>query len=120
MAALKSVCFQSKDLYLSLQKDMKSDDQNSVIRVDGGMSQNNLMMQYLSDLLQVNVERPVIQETTIMGAAYLAGLQCGIYKSIDDLKELWKTDLVFEPSNKVDKVNDDYDHWKEIIMKEIG
>ena len=119
MAALKSVCFQSKDLYLSLQKDMKSDDQNSVLRVDGGMSQNNLMMQYLADLLQVNVERPVIQETTVMGAAYLAGLQCGIYKSIDDLKELWKTDSVFEPSNKNNKVNDDYDHWLEIIKKEI-
>ena len=120
LAALKSVCFQSKDLYLSLQKDMKSDDQNSVLRVDGGMSQNNLMMQYLADLLQVNVERPVIQETTVMGAAYLAGLQCGIYKSIDDLKELWKTDYVFEPSSKNKKVNDDYGRWIEIIKKEIS
>ena len=119
MAALKSVCFQSKDLYLSLQKDMASNDQNSVIRVDGGMSQNNLMMQYLADLLQINVERPVIQETTVMGAAFLAGLQHGIYKSIDDLKELWKTDCVFEPSSKNKKVNDDYGRWIEIIKKEI-
>lgn len=119
LAALKSVCFQSKDLYLSLQKDMVGDDLNSVIRVDGGMSQNNLMMQYLADLLEINVERPVIQETTVMGAAYLAGLQHGIYKSIDDLKELWKTDCVFEPSSKNKKVNDDYDHWIEIIKKEI-
>ena len=119
MAALKSVCFQSKDLYLSLQKDMANDDLNSVIRVDGGMSQNNLMMQYLADLLQINVERPVIQETTVMGAAYLAGLQHGIYKSIDDLKELWKTDCVFEPSSKNKKVNDDYGRWIEIIKKEI-
>ena len=119
MAALKSVCFQSKDLYLSLQKDMANDDLNSVIRVDGGMSQNNLMMQYLADLLQINVERPVIQETTVMGAAYLAGLQHGIYKSIDDLKELWKTDCVFEPSSKSEKANDDYGRWIEIIKKEI-
>jgi glycerol kinase len=119
MAALKSVCFQSKDLYLSLQKDMANNDKNSVIRVDGGMSQNNLMMQYLADLLQINVERPVIQETTVMGAAFLAGLQHGIYKSIDDLKELWKTDCVFEPSSKNKKVNDDYGRWIEIIKKEI-
>ena len=119
MAALKSVCFQSKDLYLSLQKDMANNDQNSVIRVDGGMSQNNLMMQYLADLLQINVERPVIQETTVMGAAFLAGLQHGIYKSIDDLKELWKTDYIFEPSSKNKKVNDDYGRWIEIIKKEI-
>ena len=119
LAALKSVCFQSKDLYLSLQKDMASDDLNSVMRVDGGMSQNNLMMQYLADLLQINVERPVIQETTVVGAAYLAGLQHGIYKSIDDLKELWKTDCVFEPSSKNKKVNDDYGRWIEIIQKEI-
>ena len=75
LAALKSVCFQSKDLYLSLQKDMASNDQNSVIRVDGGMSQNNLMMQYLAALLQIKVDSPVIQETTVMGAAFLAGLQ---------------------------------------------
>lgn len=119
LAALKSVCFQSKDLYLSLQKDTASDDLNSVIRVDGGMSQNNLMMQYLADLLQINVERPVIQETTVMGAAYLAGLQHGTYKSIDDLRELWKTDCVFEPSSKNEKANDDYGRWIEIIKKEI-
>ena len=119
LAALKSVCFQSKDLYLSLQKDTASDDQNSIIRVDGGMSQNNLMMQYLADLLQINVERPVIQETTVMGAAYLAGLQHGTYKSIDDLRELWKTDCVFEPSSKNEKANDDYGRWIEIIKKEI-
>ena len=119
MAALKSVCFQSKDLYLSLQKDMANDELNSVIRVDGGMSQNNLMMQYLADLLQINVERPVIQETTVMGAAYLAELQHGIYKSIDDLRELWKTDYVFEPSSKNKKVNDDYGRWIEIIKREI-
>ena len=119
LAALKSVCFQSKDLYLSLQKDTASDDQNSIIRVDGGMSQNNLMMQYLADLLQINVERPVIQETTVMGAAYLAGLQHGTYKSIDDLRELWKTDCVFEPSSKNEQANDDYGRWIEIIKKEI-
>ena len=120
MAALKSVCFQSKDLYLSLQKDMRNNSDISVIRVDGGMSRNNLMMQYLSDLLQTKVERPTIQETTVMGAAYLAGLQNGIYKSIEELGDLWKTERVFVPSNKNEKVNEDYERWTETIEREMN
>ena len=120
MAALKSVCFQSKDLYLSLQKDMRNNADISVIRVDGGMSRNNLMMQYLSDLLQTKVERPTIQETTVMGAAYLAGLQNGIYKSIEELEDLWKTERVFEPSNKNEKANEDYKRWTATIEREMN
>ena len=120
LAALKSVCFQSKDLYLSLQKDMRNNSDISVIRVDGGMSRNNLMMQYLSDLLQTKVERPTIQETTVMGAAYLAGLQNGIYKSIEELGDLWKTERVFVPSNKNEKANEDYERWTETIQREMN
>ena len=120
MAALKSVCFQSKDLYLSLQKDIRNNSDISVIRVDGGMSRNNLMMQYLSDLLQTKVERPTIQETTVMGAAYLAGLQNGIYKSIEELGDLWKTERVFEPSNKNEKANEDYKRWTATIEREMN
>ena len=120
LAALKSVCFQSKDLYLSLQKDMRNNSDISVIRVDGGMSRNNLMMQYLSDLLQTKVERPTIQETTVMGAAYLAGLQNGIYKSIEELEDLWKTERVFEPSNKNEKANEDYKRWTATIEREMN
>ena len=120
MAALKSVCFQSKDLYLSLQKDIRNNSDISVIRVDGGMSRNNLMMQYLSDLLQTKVERPTIQETTVMGAAYLAGLQNGIYKSIEELGDLWKTERVFVPSNKNKKANEDYERWTETIEREMN
>ena len=120
MGALKSVCFQSKDLYLSLQKDMSNNSVISVMRVDGGMSRNNLMMQYLSDLLQTKVERPTIQETTVMGAAYLAGLQNGIYKSIEELGDLWKTERVFVPSNKNKKANEDYERWTETIEREMN
>lgn len=120
MAALKSVCFQSKDLFLSLQKDLSINIDNCIMRVDGGMSQNNLMMQYLSDLLEVPVERPVIQETTLMGAAYLAGIACGLYKSIDELADLWKTDYIFEPSKNNRKTSEDYRRWLDIIEKEIN
>ena len=118
LAALKSICFQSKDLFICLQKDMNNTASNYIMRVDGGMSQNNLMMQYLTDLLQVPVERPVIQETTVMGAAFLAGLQYGLYKSIDELKNLWKTDHIFEPSSKKEQLDEEYNHWLQIIEKE--
>ena len=118
LAALKSICFQSKDLFICLQKDMNETASNYIMRVDGGMSQNNLMMQYLTDLLQVPVERPVIQETTVMGAAFLAGLQYGLYKSIDELKNLWKTDHLFEPRSKKEQLDEEYNHWLQIIEKE--
>ena len=118
MAALKSVCFQSKDLFLCLKKDMKDTSSQYVMRVDGGMSQNNLMIQYLSDLLQVPIERPMIQETTVMGVAFLAGLQFGLYKSIAELRDLWKTDQVFEPIFGGEQANEEYDHWLEIIKRE--
>ena len=78
------------------------------------------MMQYLSDLLQTKVERPTIQETTVMGAAYLAGLQNGIYKSIEELGDLWKTERVFVPSNKNKKANEDYERWTETIEREMN
>ena len=118
LAALKSICFQSKDLFICLQKDMNNTFSNYIMRVDGGMSENNLMMQYLSDLLQVPVERPVIQETTIMGAAFLAGLQYGLYKSVDELKDLWKTNHLFEPRSNKEQLDEEYNHWLQIIEKE--
>ena len=120
MAALKSVCFQSKDLYLSLQKDMANDDLNSVIRVDGGMSQNNLMMQYLADLLQINVERPVIQETTALGVAFFAGLQVGEFKSLNEIKYKWKKDAIFSPKISKKLRNNLLQGWQQAIRKTLA
>ena len=119
LAALKSVCFQSKDLLICFNKDMKVDRENMIMRVDGGMSQNDLMIQFLSDVLRIPVERPVIQETTIMGAAFLAGLQFGMYKSIADLCNLWKTDQVFEPIMSKDQADSEYSSWLKVVKKLI-
>ena len=91
-----------------------------VMRVDGGMSRNNLMMQFLSDILRIKIERPVNQESTATGAAYLAGLQSGLYKDIADLKELWKTDKVFEPNKSKDHLDDEYEGWTKIINSLIN
>ena len=120
LAGLKSICFQTEDLFNCLIKDTGMETKDFVMRVDGGMSRNNLMMQYLSDILRIKIERPVNQESTATGAAYLAGLQSGLYKNIAELEYLWKTDKVFEPTNLKDQVNDEYNHWLDIIKKEIG
>ena len=118
-AALKSVCFQSKDLLLCFLKDSLIDENSMTMKVDGGMSKNDLMMQFLSDILRVRIERPVIQETTVMGAAFLAGIFSGMYKSIDELKDLWNTDRVFEPKISEDHANDLYNDWLKVIKNEV-
>ena len=120
LAALKSICFQTKDLFNCLIKDTGIETNNFVMRVDGGMSKNNFMMQYLSDILGIKIERPVNQESTATGAAYLAGLQSGLYKDIADLKELWKTDTVFEPNKSKDHLDDEYEGWTKIINSLIN
>ena len=120
LAALKSICFQTKDLFNCLIKDTGIETKDFVMRVDGGMSKNNFMMQYLSDILDIKIERPANQESTATGAAYLAGLQSGLYKDIADLKELWKTDKVFEPNKSQEHLDDEYEGWTNIINNLIN
>ena len=79
-----------------MQKDAGVEFSN--LKVDGGASNNNLLMQIQADLLNVKVIRPKITETTALGAAFLAGLATGFWKSTDDLKKLWKEDQSFEPN----------------------
>ncbi len=94
-AALESVCFQTMDLFNAIKSDGASLD---TVRVDGGMVKNNWLSQTLSDILNVPVQRPMQTETTALGAAYLAGLQCGIYQSLDDLTANWQQDQAFTPN----------------------
>jgi len=120
MAALKSICFQTRDLFECLLKDTNYTREKFVIRVDGGMTRNNMMMQFLSDILQVKIERPVNQESTAIGAAYLAGIFAGIYKDVADVEKLWKTDQIFEPKISIDHADQFYDGWKKTIERLIG
>jgi len=94
-AALESVCFQTMDLFDAIKSDGANLD---TVRVDGGMVKNNWLTQTLSDILNVPVQRPMQTETTALGAAYLAGLQCGIYTSLDDLTSNWQQEQAFSPS----------------------
>ncbi len=93
-ATLEAVCYQTRDLFEAMADDGIVP---KALKVDGGMVANNWVMQFLSDTLNLEVDRPAVAETTALGAAYLAGLQHGIYKSLDDIKENWKLDRSFTP-----------------------
>ena len=120
-AALKSICFQTKDLLESLKLDLGEEIQDDMtMRVDGGMSNNNWMMQFLADILNIKVERPVNSETTVMGAAYLAGLKVGFFNNFRDIEDLWKSDRVFIPNMDDEERNSIYMGWKKTVNNLIG
>ncbi len=95
-AALEAVCYQTSDLLSA----MKADGAGEIteLRVDGGMSANGWLMQFLADILAIPVTRPEVTETTALGAAYLAGLQAGMFRGLDDLTARWQRDEGFEPT----------------------
>ena len=92
-AALLSVCYQTKDLMMAIAADGVT---LSSFRVDGGMANNNYMLQKLADLLNCEVHRPVVAETTALGAAYVAGLQAGLFSSLEEIAGKWQLDRSFQ------------------------
>jgi len=92
-ATLESVCYQTSDLFQAMRDDGAA---LTVVRVDGGMVNNNWLTGFLADILDISVQRPKQTETTALGAAYLAGLQCGLYSSTDDLVANWQLDKEFK------------------------
>ena len=94
-AALDGIAFQTYDIAQAMAKDM--DAPLKELKVDGGASRNNLLMQHQADLLGITVVRPKITETTALGAAYLAGLAVGFWNNIDEIKNQWQVERTFEP-----------------------
>ena len=94
-AALESIAYQVSDIVFAMQRD--SGSVLTRLRVDGGASANNFLMQFQSDLLNCRVERPQVVETTALGAAYLAGLQTGYWADVQDIRRNAQTDTVFLP-----------------------
>ncbi len=93
-ATLQAVAYQTRDLFDAMADDGMAP---SVIRVDGGMVGNDWFLQFLSDILDLRVERPTNVESTVLGAAYLAALQCGLIDDLQQASHLWRCDAVFEP-----------------------
>jgi glycerol kinase len=98
-AALESVCYQTHDLWAAMRADWPdAASANTVLRVDGGMAVSDWTMQRLADLLDAPVDRPVIQETTALGAAYLAGLSAGVYPEPARFADSWRLERRFKPN----------------------
>ncbi len=96
-AALEGIAFQTMDIVGAMEKD--AGVKLSELKVDGGASRNNLMMQFQADVLGTSVIRPKVTETTAMGACYLAGLAVGYWSSLDEIKAQWQAERVFTPSD---------------------
>jgi len=114
-AALEAACFQSRDVIEAMQADLASPLLD--LRVDGGMTANNLMLQIQADVLGIPVHRPVITETTALGAAYLAGLDAGIWRSVQEIAAHWRIERTFEPAISVDQREFLYAGWKRAVER---
>ena len=95
-AALEGIAFQTMDIVRAMERD--AGVKLAELKVDGGASANNLMMQFQADVLDTTVVRPRVVETTAMGAAYLAGLAVGFWGSLEEIKQQWQADRTFTPT----------------------
>ena len=114
-AGLQSVCYQTRDLQECMLDDVAINCAN--LRVDGGMVSNNWVMQFLSDMLGVKVDRPRVLETTALGVAYLAGLHIGWYESLDEISELWHCERTFAPEMAEEQRERLYAGWLEAVER---
>ncbi len=112
-AAIESIAFQSRDLLKSMEADAGLPIKE--VRVDGGATVNNQLMQFQSDILGSNVIRPQVTETTALGAAFLAGLAVGFWSGVNELQEFWQKDREFTPSMNDEKRNDLQKNWKKAV-----
>jgi len=112
-ATLESLAYQTKDVLSAMESD--SGIALKTLRVDGGAVKNNFLMQFQSDILNVPVQRPIVNETTALGAAYLAGLAVGYWENQDEIAKQWAVDRTFEPQMSEEERNKLYDGWKKAV-----
>jgi glycerol kinase len=112
-ATLESLAYQTKDVLTAMEKD--SGISLKALRVDGGAVKNNFLMQFQSDILNVPVERPVVNETTALGAAYLAGLAVGYWNNCEEIASQWNLDRSFEPTMSEQERTNLYEGWKKAV-----
>jgi glycerol kinase len=114
-AVLEAAAFQTREVVDAMEKD--SGVPLSVLRTDGGMVENELLMQFQADILGRTVVRPAVKETTALGAAYAAGLATGFYSSIDDLRAQWSVDRTWEPIMIADQREKMFGFWKKAVTR---
>jgi glycerol kinase len=116
-AALEGIAFQVADILEVMRED--SGVAVGELRVDGGACANDLLMQFQSDVLRVPVVRPKVIETTALGAAYLAGLAVGFWKSREEVRHAWQIDRTFEPQMSADQAAHRRGRWREALRRAL-
>jgi glycerol kinase len=114
-AVLESTAYQTREVLEAMEKD--SEIQLFSLRTDGGMVENELLMQFQSDILNIPVLRPVIKETTALGAAYAAGLAVGFYSNLEDLRQNWAVETTWEPRMDEEQRERLYRGWKKAVTR---
>ena len=116
-AALDGIAFQTYDIARAMAKDMGAP--LTELKVDGGASRNNLLMQYQANLLGIKVVRPKITETTALGAAYLAGLAVGFWKDLDEIKQQWQVERTFDPVSDNEEIAAAKQGWADAVRRTL-
>jgi len=116
-ATLEAICYQTRDVLDAMVTD--SGVRLEVLKVDGGATVNNMLMQLQADILGVPVVRPVVAETTALGAAYAAGLAVGFWTDLDDLRQNWKKDRQWDPRWSVDQRDSAYAGWQKALQRTL-
>ena len=111
-AALESVAYQTHDVLDAMRAD---GGEFSRLRVDGGMANNNWFCQFLGDILDIPIDRPTNTETTALGAAYLAGMQAGLYDSLEGIRSAWSADRSFSPTMETDQRQALLERWQQAV-----
>lgn len=114
-AALEAIAYQVHDVLKAMERDSGLPTQE--LKVDGGATENNFLMQFQADILNCHVKRPKNAETTVLGAAYLAGLAVGFWKDIDELKSMWEEENTFEPKMDAERVESNLYLWKKAVER---
>ena len=117
-AALESIAYQSKDVLLAMEED--SSIGLTKLKVDGGASRNNFLMQFQSDILGVEVQRPIVTESTALGAAFLAGLSVGFWENKKEISEKLQIENSFEPFMEEEKRDELYKGWKKALERSLN
>ncbi|OGT47199.1 MAG: glycerol kinase [Gammaproteobacteria bacterium RIFCSPHIGHO2_12_FULL_41_20] len=117
-AALESVAYQSRDLLQAISLD--SNLPIETVRVDGGMANNNWLLQFLADILQLRIQRPACIETSALGAAYLAGLHVGIYASLEEISQLWLSNKECIPHLPATQADLLYQQWQHAVKRVLS
>ena len=117
-AALESMAYQTNDLIASMEEDMGHSI--SKFKVDGGASENNFLLEFQSNIMNMQVYRPKCIETTSLGAAYLAGLATGYWRNTDDIISNWQIDKVFEPDMAQEEREELLEGWHKAVKCTLG